>query len=914
MKRNPKAHIKAAAGAVAAIMILAALCACAVFASADGPGSDILIEAEAGYGTGVLHPDRCEPMTVTVDNRSKSDINGKLYVKFTDMSGWTAAETPVYTYEIPCSVAAGTKKKTSFYLNGDVTESCTVELRSSSGKLLASCKLSNSVEYGRILLGWMTDTPETAAVLTRLQDFDTGVGQVSAVPLTPDLFPDTELAIGGFDAIFVGKADLSESSRFSQKQLSALKDYVRGGGTVIVSTGDGWKDSLSLFSEFFSGTPGGSVSLESKKSFSDSYLNLGNSVTEMISFCRNPSQYAYSGSEMNFSQSDLIKLSDPNFTYTAPEDERTALLYRHKSLSLYVSNIDLNDPVLDRSKDSAAFILQMMIRAGAYDDITLSKYSSAAGTNYLGDLKNDLLPYLASSPNIFILVVALLLYTGVGLVLPFLIARKKKKPMLAWIIMPAAAVIFSTAIFIYGYFSKGGGIVANTLVTAELSPSGGTAKAVSVVKVPSGGKYKISYDREDAVYGDPFRSGDPFNFSSYTEPATISVSGKESGMIPVNASAWSNIWAGASFDTQGEYGSFDISLAPDKNSAFRLEIKNNTGKDLTDVTVYALGNTVALKELKNGEVYQTSVSVTGALFDPTDPIYELYYKPLGYDRETAEWDTGLKSYYGGYYYGYGYGYGSDGNFESLSDSKKDQNRARVIRSSGQIFGDYSYSSVIVSGFAEGTEQTLRVNRRNPLKHNCETLLWQKADFASLTAGMTIQRSGNCELMYDSSICVTTFDIPTKPHFTIGTGVYDNSVAVLSIPVGELPLSDEVEITVTVSSNAPSAPQAAVMSAIDKYPVAMTLTSSDQSPSASGESVFSAVLRLDHVAFSTNDDPYNIYNGAEIHVWGKPYGYGFYGNPSDRSVYILISFSYDEKYPVRSAEVTDVSYTITSGGR
>ena len=576
--------------------------------------------------------------------------------------------------------------------------------------------------------------------------------------------------------------------------------------------------------------------------------------------------------------------------------------------------VDLNDPVLDRSKDSAAFILQMMIRAGAYDDITLSKYSSAAGTNYLGDLKNDLLPYLASSPNIFILVVALLLYTGVGLVLPFLIARKKKKPMLAWIIMPAAAVIFSTAIFIYGYFSKGGGIVANTLVTAELSPSGGTAKAVSVVKVPSGGKYKISYDREDAVYGDPFRSGDPFNFSSYTEPATISVSGKESGMIPVNASAWSNIWAGASFDTQGEYGSFDISLAPDKNSAFRLEIKNNTGKDLTDVTVYALGNTVALKELKNGEVYQTSVSVTGALFDPTDPIYELYYKPLGYDRETAEWDTGLKSYYGGYYYGYGYGYGSDGNFESLSDSKKDQNRARVIRSSGQIFGDYSYSSVIVSGFAEGTEQTLRVNRRNPLKHNCETLLWQKADFASLTAGMTIQRSGNCELMYDSSICVTTFDIPTKPHFTIGTGVYDNSVAVLSIPVGELPLSDEVEITVTVSSNAPSAPQAAVMSAIDKYPVAMTLTSSDQSPSASGESVFSAVLRLDHVAFSTNDDPYNIYNGAEIHVWGKPYGYGFYGNPSDRSVYILISFSYDEKYPVRSAEVTDVSYTITSGGR
>lgn len=909
MKRNPKAHIKAAAGAVAAIMILAALCACAVFASADGPGSDILIEAEAGYGTGVLHPDRCEPMTVTVDNRSKSDINGKLYVKFTDMSGWTAAETPVYTYEIPCSVAAGTKKKTSFCLNGDVTESCTVELRSSSGKLLASCNLSNSVEYGRILLGWMTDAPDTAAVLTRLQDFDTGVGQVSAVPLTPDLFPDTELAIGGFDAIFVGKADLSESSRFSQKQLSALKDYVRGGGTVIVSTGDGWKDSLSLFSEFFSGTPGGSVSLESKKSFSDSYLNLGNSVTEMISFCRYPSQYAYSGSEMNFSQSDLIKLSDPNFTYAAPADERTALLYRHNSLSLYVSNIDLNDPVLERSKDSAAFILQMMIRSGAYDDITLAKYSSQVNTNTTS-LRNDLVPYLESSPNILILVVAILLYTGVGLVLPFLIARKKKKPMLAWIIMPAAAVLFSTVIFIYGYFSKGGGIVANTLVTAELSPSGGTAKAVSVVKVPSGGKYKISYDREDAVYGDPFRSEDYYGWSTYTETATIVSSGKESGMIPGNVSAWSNIYAGASFDTQGEYGSFDISLTPDKNSAFRLEIKNNTGKDLTDVSIYALGNTIALEELKNGEVYQTSVSVTGALFDPTDPIYELYYKPLGYDRETAERDTGLNSYYVGYYYGYG----SDGNFESLSDSKNELNRAMIIRSSGQIYGDYSYSSVIVSGFAEGTEQTLRVNRRNPLKHNCETLLWQKADFADVTAGTQIGKSGKCELMYDPSIGVTTFNIPTEPHFTMDTGVYDNSVAVLSIPVGDLMFSDEVEITVTVSSNAPYAPQAAVMSAIDKYPVAMALTSSGQSHSVEGETAFSAVLRLNHVAFSPDNEAYNIYNGAEIHVWGKPYGYGYYGYSSDKYVYILISFSYNENNPVRSAEVTDVSYTITSEGR
>ena len=148
-----------------------------------------------------------------------------------------------------------------------------------------------------------------------------------------------------------------------------------------------------------------------------------------------------------------------------------------------------------------------------------------------------------------------------------------------------------------------------------------------------------------------------------------------------------------------------------------------------------------------------------------------------------------------------------------------------------------------------------------------------------------------------------------------TGVYDNSVAVLSIPVGELPLSDEVEITVTVSSSAPYAPQAAVMSAIDKYPVAMTLTSSDQSPSAAeGESVFSAVLRLNHVAFSQDNEAYNIYNGAEIHVWDKPYVYGKYSTQfSDRFVYILISFSYDENNPVRSVEVTDVSYTITSGG-
>ncbi|MBO4321932.1 MAG: hypothetical protein J5919_02945, partial [Clostridia bacterium] len=450
----------------------------------------------------------------------------------------------------------------------------------------------------------------------------------------------------------------------------------------------------------------------------------------------------------------------------------------------------------------------------------------------------------------------------------------------------------------------------NTLVTAELSPSGGTAKAVSVVKVPSGGKYKISYDREDAVYGDPFRSEDYYGWSTYTETATIVSSGKESGMIPGNVSAWSNIYAGASFDTQGEYGSFDISLTPDKNSAFRLEIKNNTGKDLTDVTVYALGNTIALEGLKSGEVYQTSVSVTGALFDPTDPIYELYYKPLGYDRETAERDTGLNSYYGGYYYGYG----SDGNFESLSDSKNELNRAMIIRSSGQIYGDYSYSSVIVSGFAEGTEQTVRVNRRNPLKHNCETLLWQKADFADVTAGTQIGKSGKCELMYDPSIGVTTFNIPTEPHFSMDTGMYDNSVAVLSIPVGDLMFSDEVEITVTVSSNAPYAPQAAVMSAIDKYPVAMALTSSGQSHSVEGETAFSAVLRLNHVAFSPDNDAYNIYNGAEIHVWDKPYGYGYYGYSSEKYVYILISFSYNENNPVRSAEVTDVSYTITSEGR
>ncbi|MGH7904532.1 MAG: hypothetical protein ACREPA_10495 [Candidatus Dormibacteraceae bacterium] len=182
---------------------------------------------------------------VTVRNRGP-DLSGE--VRLVPSSGNTSFGSGTWTlYREPIQIAHGaTKSFTMYALTGPV--GYTAEVTDGQEGVAASQRVSSGGGFGRGVLGKGGSTfsigllSGSGNAASALHGLDIAHSSVTPITFGGSLpFPDSALHLQGLDAIVI---DGYDTASLLPAQLTALREYVAFGGSLIVTGGSGWRRTL----------------------------------------------------------------------------------------------------------------------------------------------------------------------------------------------------------------------------------------------------------------------------------------------------------------------------------------------------------------------------------------------------------------------------------------------------------------------------------------------------------------------------------------------------------------------------------------------------------------------------------------------------------------------------------------------
>lgn len=203
--------------------------------TADSPVS---MEVSLGYG-GNAKSGRYMPVNVDLESKSDVSFDGTLRV--------TAMETDydIYDYDYPVSMEAGASDKETLDIPVGRADALYVTLLDAHGGELISkrMKLEVTTDIAELFVGVLSDRPEKLAYMDRV-----GVNYSSVRTRTFDMdasgMPDSVIGLDLLDVLVITDYDTKD---LSVSQISAIWEWVREGGTLLIGTGARADDALAAF-------------------------------------------------------------------------------------------------------------------------------------------------------------------------------------------------------------------------------------------------------------------------------------------------------------------------------------------------------------------------------------------------------------------------------------------------------------------------------------------------------------------------------------------------------------------------------------------------------------------------------------------------------------------------------------------
>ena len=466
------------------LAIVATACASWIVAvdalAADNPLS---ISAELGY-SGVIKPQRWAPVSITVTN-SGPDVDGSLEISSPPVSGPGGPGSPA-TYTMPLSIPAGASRRIRTYIDAESAAPATIRI----------------IRDGRVLATQETAYPRTAATLvgvlsddsTALDDFaavHAGAASPEVVHLRPAEVPDSVLALRAFDLLAI---DDFPTDSLSPLQLSALGDYVRTGGALLVGTG-----ATSL--RTLAGLPSDLVPMK---------------IDGLVTLPPSPALDGLAG----------IHVATGTLTGGAAwlsEAGQPLIVERNEGAGVVtVAAFDWNQPAVRSGPATKDLLRQVLVRAtfGAESPQVATPsqatpFGAQGGSLYqrsgavvreLGNLPALDLPSVALTGGLVAVYVLL-----VGPV-NFFALRALRRRALAWFTLPVVALLAAGAAYGGGVMIKGRSVQTNQVSILHLEPGTdrGYLETYSGVLAPTRGDYQVKLDHR-GQFVSPITSYNGFN-------------------------------------------------------------------------------------------------------------------------------------------------------------------------------------------------------------------------------------------------------------------------------------------------------------------------------------------------------------------------------------------------------------------
>src|SRR2546427_2063990 len=224
---------------------LAVRAGAACFAAVLGAGSTALgseaaatplqITVQVGYHN-TVKLGQWVPVTVDLTNSGPA-IDGTLEVQANNSTGNGGPPLGAATYQTPISLASGATKHVRTYVTQDVPGTVAVRVVQ-DGHVVASQETSVSNTYSGLMAGVISDQP---SALDRLAIVRAGLSPL-VVHLTPAELSDSAPVLRAFDLLFI---DDFATDTLTGAQRNALTDYVMQGGALLLGTGGSWHKTVA---------------------------------------------------------------------------------------------------------------------------------------------------------------------------------------------------------------------------------------------------------------------------------------------------------------------------------------------------------------------------------------------------------------------------------------------------------------------------------------------------------------------------------------------------------------------------------------------------------------------------------------------------------------------------------------------
>lgn len=180
------------------------------------------------------------PLDITIHNRRDLALKGTIQFKSRESDG------SIYRYDYPVEVDARSELDAKYYIPlGTHADQLFITLASEDGSTVLSrrLRLNISLDVPELFIGILSDRPENLNYLNGA-GINYSALRTRTFALPEEDFPEEEIGLNLLDVIIVNGFRLR---KLSEKQTAAVMDWVRGGGVLILGTGERVDDTLGRF-------------------------------------------------------------------------------------------------------------------------------------------------------------------------------------------------------------------------------------------------------------------------------------------------------------------------------------------------------------------------------------------------------------------------------------------------------------------------------------------------------------------------------------------------------------------------------------------------------------------------------------------------------------------------------------------
>ena len=551
--------------ALASILVLPALAGTSIGAAAAT--SPVTLSVHVGYQD-VVKPGEWMPVTVDAKN-SAAGLDGTLEIQ--EALNAQPGVGGFAIYQQPISLASGASKRIRAYVLVDTTGATITARLVRSGRVVVS-QDAGAGSTTSTLIGVLSDQ---ATALDSFAAVHPGSIAARVVHLRADEIAESPIPLRAFDILAI---DDFATDSLTAGQRTAIADYVRAGGDLLLGTGAAWRKTLA-------GLPPAILPMSVAGTTTVSTPLLGGSPLEVAS-----------------------GTATPGNVWLAAGNQPLLLERTLGAGTVTMATFDWNQEPVAGWSGTAALLRQLIARAsfgvsgssqnfpngmgGPMIFSSQPSISSKSGalTSVLANLPGLNLPSLQLTGALVFLYVLL-----VGPVNYFVLGAMRRRA-LAWVTVPLIAVIAAGGAYGAGVLTKGRSVQANQVTILHLQPGWDHAyqETYTGIMAPARGDYDASI-----AGGRPLIS--PISTNGSFGP------GSGSGSIRVNLDNNGVTLPGMTAFVLGGFATESVAPAPQLSGQLRLlngkltgTIENHSNLTFTDAVLIAGDSFQTVGALKPG--------------------------------------------------------------------------------------------------------------------------------------------------------------------------------------------------------------------------------------------------------------------------------------------------------------------------